>query len=361
MITRSMIMAVVASASFLAAGCTSERAEEGKKKASFGVPLQNILAIHLRDDGSGSCCGMGGDEADWKIVTWDASAPGHSQKVVPLNDRNRDETLAAHVGQMPTLNFTLDAVMFSPDGKLLVGRTSMNYELHAISVWETETGQQIMSFTSFEIGTPNLIGFTPDAKGVLYRESGGTELPIHRIDIASSMAAPRGGKKHQGMEVFSSDGNLAAGHGSFDESDPNDYLQLWDTQSAKMLQEIRTADVGFNPKSSYSGSVKEFNGFEKCAFSPDNRFFACAYSTWEGNPKVIQGYRDVGISKSVVAWWKIGNARVCEQYYITEERRAGILAFSVDGKSLAVGRLSKLEGPASILILKVEPAGMKNN
>jgi WD40 repeat protein len=268
-------------------------------------------------------------------------------------------TLQGHTGPV-------DSVAYSPDGKILASSTPQG----VVKLWDSTSGK-ILNTLAGQTSSTNSLAFAPDGKvlavGVSNQEGFRISGEIRLWDVGSAKLL-RTLKRELGGGVgrlaFSPDGKVLAAEETVGGRGRGRIVEvvLWDVRAEQVRAKLKTsaAALAFSPDgkslatasrqlkmwdvetgqetSSLSGS---FNSF---AYSPDGRYLA--------------GVDNLG----TIVLWDMSKSEIAGTAQLEERPRLYSVAFSPDGRSLAVAtgdRNAKLIKPADVLLFDVSTLGRK--
>ncbi len=213
-----------------------------------------------------------------------SASADHTAKVWDVRTGQELFTLAGHVGAVL-------AVTFSPDGQRLV--TASHDE--SVKVWDATTGRLVHTFTGAS-KQPTRVVFSPDGRCLAVK---GSDLTVHVLDAATGDTLLRLAGHEASIYgiAYSGDGRYLA-TASLDMT-----VKVWDASTGGEVHTLR------HPNQKVIG----------VAFSPDGRLLAS---------------NAVG---AVVRLWDVATGEEVRRFDAQSMgARAGGLAFSPDGKQLAV-------------------------
>jgi RNA polymerase sigma factor (sigma-70 family) len=346
---------------------------DGKRLALLG----RDNAVHLWDVGSGKeVCRLAGHSIrsfafapdgktlasggmDHKVRLWDARTAkvlrvleGPSGWVTAVAF-SPDSKILASAGQDCTIRlwdvatgkllrawqghpWTIRALAFSPDGKRLASGAFLG---SAVRVWDVATGKELLPIAGHD-GSVVSVAFCPDGKSLL---SGGNDQTAFVWDVASGKARRLFGKPGRGWFhtfAFSPDGKrvATAGVGT---------LGVWEVSSGRELHRLGSdldvsSSLAFSADGKRLASADESSGIiviwdvvtgkrvgriqakhsvpTPLAFAPDGKTLASAANGRTAGP--------------VICIWDVHTGKELRRF--GPRRRVGTLAFSPDGRMLAV-------------------------
>jgi WD40 repeat protein/serine/threonine protein kinase len=177
-----------------------------------------------------------------QVMIWDAQT---SQELLALK---------GHTGQ-------IRSVAFSPDGKRLASASWDN----TLKVWDTQTGQELSSFTCGNGASVNSVAFSPD--GHRLASSSGFDVKTWNAQTGKELLTFKGHTSDVNGIIFSPDGKRLAS------TSQDDTLRVWDAQAGQELLTL-TGHTG---------------GVGGVAFSPDGKRLASGaadgtVTIWDATP-----------------------------------------------------------------------------
>jgi RNA polymerase sigma factor (sigma-70 family) len=275
-------------------------------------------------------------DRDGEVVIWDA-ATRKVRFTLPASERTQN------LAQLLT-------VAFSSDGKTLATLTKNN----KVKLWDAATGKERLSI---DIQGPFCLRFAPDGKtlAVAAWEKGNDTGAIHLIDAASGkQRATFPGNR----AAFSRDGATLATGGATREG----AIKLWDVATGKEKLTLKGHGYDFGPQdlaftpdgrslvSGGNGTLKVWDltsGKERVSIKhPDNHVFNLALSP-DGRTVAVGGYEADGVlAIGHVVLYDVATGRQQAKF----EADGGVftvVAFSPDGKRLAAGLHTVIQGKAA--------------
>jgi WD40 repeat protein/serine/threonine protein kinase len=241
----------------------------------------------------------------------------------------------------------LSGFAFSPDGKRLASTTGNG----TAKVWDAQTGKELLSLQ----GASGRVAFSPDGRRLANVSTGPREGVVKMWDAQTGQELLSVKATHRfGSVAFSPDGKRLA----FDSGDALGAVKVWDAQTGQELFTLRGHTGGVN----------------SVAFSPDGQRLASAsedrtvkvwdVQTREG-PHPLKGQKGVAVfspdskclagaceDKTVKVW----NAQTGQELFTLkgDDRRVNELAFSLDGKFLAIARESGATAPGEVTVCNAQ-------
>jgi WD40 repeat protein len=206
----------------------------------------------------------------------------------------------------------INSVAFSPDGKLLAAGGGHTYKsgTRAISIWDVATGKQLHKLGADQMSV-TCVAFSPDSRLLASGSQGGQ---LHLWDVATGK--PLHAVDAHGWEVscvcFSPDGKLLASASTG--KDPT--IHLWDPASGKQLGSLRSKD-------------EHFYGASWLSFSTEGKVLASAGAP--SSPYI----HEKRTHDTKARLWDVAKRRELRAFEGGQESPDSV-ALSSDGKILAV-------------------------
>ncbi|MFD7132860.1 hypothetical protein [Streptomyces sp. NPDC059894] len=279
-----------------------QQSEEAGRRSASDAARQHAVALSRRLAADSLALAPTGPltarqlaAAAWRVAHTDEAAAAMSTLLAEQRG-----TLLGHTS-------TVNAVAFSPDGKLLAtaaGGRSGHHDDRTVRLWDPATGRPVGSPLVADAGAVYAVAFSPDGKVLA---SGGEDGAVRLWDPATGRQSGARLTGHTGPVsslAFSPDGRLlASANGSGSVVRGDDSVRLWDPATGR--------PVG-KPLTSHSGDVFAL------AFGPDGTL-ACA-----------------GADGSV-RFWDPATGRQSGTALTGHSGEVFALAFSPDGRLLASG------------------------
>ncbi|RKU06946.1 hypothetical protein C6501_17950 [Candidatus Poribacteria bacterium] len=210
-----------------------------------------------------------------------SASDDHTVKIWDLQ-RNTATTLTGHTDKV-------NAVAFSPDGKLLVSGGNDR----ALKLWDVQLKQNIATLKHIPSGVSpsqiNSVAFSPD--GEMFASAGYQSVKLWDVGNRREIATLTHDDWVHAV-VFSPDGQLLA-------AVDGKRMKIWDVRKRQIIKQLES----------------DANWIGAIAFSPDSQIFVGAGS------------------EGIIKFWSVSNWKVIREF--KDVSSVSDLAFSPDGKSLA--------------------------